>query len=190
MVMSRTVRSGRSTTSRAAGLVASVALAGAGLVLPAAPAQAATGDLSCAVTGSVTFSPALTPTRTSTKGNGTGKLSNCISGNGNFSRLQSADIAVSGPATADPSGFAGQCPALINLKVTGTFSWQDGEKSGVSFTLSDDIAAGKASITGTVTKGPLKGDTVTAAPVFTVNTDCATAGLSVLTAQSGAVEFS
>ncbi|QCX82727.1 hypothetical protein C9F11_45855 (plasmid) [Streptomyces sp. YIM 121038] len=170
----------------AAAMAVSVALASAGLILPTAPAHALTGDLACTTKATVTFSPALRPA-TESSVSATGTLPTCASANGKFSQLKSATITgTEGTATA--TGFVLRCPALLTVTATATLAWQNGEKSRISFTLSTDPSQG-VKLSGTVTSGPMEGDTLYAVPVVTLNTSCPMAGLNTLTAVTGALIF-
>lgn len=170
-------------------LAASAALAGAGLLLPATTAQAADIDLTCALSVQGNFSPPLSPSNpSSTVSVPQGALKGCTSPNGKFSQLKSADIAALGSATAD-GPFAGQCPAELNAHLTGTFTWNNGQTSGFTFTLTLNITKGTVQLSGTVTSGPMAGATIAVEPAITINTDCAFAGLERMSAVAGAVEF-
>lgn len=169
-------------------MAASAALAGAGLLLPATTAQAAVNDLTCAGQANVSIKPALNPSNTSSTAKvETGNLTTCLSPNGHFSQLKSATITGSGPASA--SGFLLQCPVQLTVTANGIFTWQNGTKSGFTFTLSIDLSKGTVQLSGKVTNGPMTGDTILAALVPTINVDCSTHGLTSLTAVTGAATF-
>ncbi|MEG8179436.1 hypothetical protein [Nocardia terpenica] len=136
---------------RAMALMAAAAPLGLALIaLPAAPAQAASGDLSCSATLNLSFSPALVVGGSSTVQIG-GNASGCTSSNGQHSDLTSSTLAGSGSATGAASGVF-PCGVQPTGSGTGTITWSTGATSTVSWTVTG------TSFTATVTDGQLNGD--------------------------------
>lgn len=170
-------------------LVVTLAIA-AGVVGPfsAAPAQAATGDLTCPFAGQVNFTPALTATNTTAKASLRIAVFNCISLNGTHSDLTSATWTASGTVTAAPG--LNPCSLLLKFVVTGPVIWSPAdEQSTFTGTFNTNPSAGPITIKADVTKGVLAGDTASAALLPIPNVDCLVNGLSGLTAVTGLVFF-
>lgn len=188
MMMRYAIRSRRAVQGVGA-LAASAALASAGLLLPATPAQAADVDLICEASAAGNFSPPLSPSNTSSIVTVTrAALTGCSSPNGKFSQLKSANVTGSGPANAS-GPFLDQCAVLLKTTVNGTITWQNHDESGLTFTLNSNITKGTVQLSGKVTSGPLTGDTIRALLVPTLNLDCATAGTKSIMAEGGPVSF-
>ncbi|MFF4410184.1 hypothetical protein [Streptomyces sp. NPDC001404] len=171
-------------------LVASLAMAVAGLAIPAAsPAHAAVGDLTCTAAATVNLSPALTPGGSTTISSVNGVFDNCVSANGKFSRLANAGVENASGTASAPSA-PGQCPALFTIKGGATLVWNTGERSTLKFVLSTNPGGGTATLNITVTNGPLEDDTI--APVvvqINPNLDCVTNGLKSITTHETQVFF-
>ncbi|MBF6059787.1 hypothetical protein IU500_01305 [Nocardia terpenica] len=140
---------------RAMALMAAAAPLGLALIaLPAAPAQAASGDLSCSATLNLSFSPALVVGGSSTAQIG-GNVSGCTSSNGQHSDLTSGPISGSGSGTGASNPIF-PCGVSPNGSGTGTITWSTGATSTVSWQVQG------TSFTATVTDGQLSGDAITA----------------------------
>jgi hypothetical protein len=151
----------------------------AGLVTAAPPASATLGDLTCFTNAAIYFSPALRAGGTSAV---TATVSGvgCVSLNGNYPDLQSFTANLSGSATA-ASLPINPCSLLLTIAATGqTLNWNTGQQSTFNATLNTNPLAGTLSLTGTMTGGPLAGDTLLFVPVVVPNLDCLTAGLTSL----------
>ncbi|WP_190823467.1 hypothetical protein [Saccharopolyspora pogona] len=172
---------------RGAVLTAALALAATAVVVsPAAPAQAALGDLLCPYSsGYAVFEPPLQSgvTSTVTAHVSTNNPLPCHSPNGSHPELAWYDEAVNGTATvSDVVDGGGLCNLLFTLTGTGRLTWSDGTTSDDEITFQTDPAKPQTlGGSATITRGTLQGDTVTIAEgVITPNLDCATAGLSRL----------
>ncbi|WP_433654215.1 hypothetical protein ACQPW1_26370 [Nocardia sp. CA-128927] len=164
----------RILTMMAAAAPLAVALA----VLPAAPAQAADGDLSCSATFNLTLQP---PLRAGGAANVsiTGDLSGCASRNGQHADLRSGKLNGTGSATATAGGF-NPCGLLVTAKGSGTIGWVSGGDSAFTWRISPDPFTGLA-FSANVTGGQLNGDAITvSARSATPNNGCRTNGLSTL----------
>ncbi|WKX71909.1 hypothetical protein [Streptomyces sp. XD-27] len=167
-------------------LAASGTLAAASLVLPAASAHAAAGDLTCTASAELNFDPPLSGPNASAEVDASAEFSNCTSANGHYT-MASATVSATGSATAD-SGTP--CSLLFTATGTGTIAWNTGERSGYTWTVNTDPERGTITVSAEITRGPLRGDTVTAVPVAAhPNTDCAASGLSRLTLAAAEVVF-
>jgi hypothetical protein len=157
--------------------------------LGVAPAHAATGDLVCLASGTVTFNPALTLTNTTSNVTASTLLKNCASPNGMHTDLKNAIAASSGSATS--AGGINPCSLLLDVKATGAFTWQpSGQKSNFEDAVVTNPSDGTIHINGRVTSGPLNGDPVTIAPIVGhPNLDCAVNGLKSLTFEAAVVVF-
>ncbi|MFI7004545.1 hypothetical protein [Nocardia sp. NPDC050175] len=165
----------RILTMMAAAAPLAVALA----VLPAAPAQAADGDLSCSATFKLTLDP---PLRAGggAKVSVSGDLSNCASRNGQHADLRSGKLTGTGSATATAGGF-NPCGLLVTAKGNGTIGWVSGSDSSFGWRIDPDPFTGLA-FSANVTGGQLKGDAITvSARDAQPNAGCRTNGLSTLT---------
>lgn len=151
-------------------------------------ARAAAGDLTCTVSLAFTFSPPLTTTTTTTSAQASAQVSDCISPNGNFSSLASATVQAN--ATATSQGGV-PCDVLLTISGAGTLTWNTGQTSGYSFTISTNPIQGTITVSATVTSGPLAGDAVTLLPIeANPNLDCAVNGLSSLTSVAAQAVYS
>ncbi len=162
-----------------------LALAVAGITVcgglaTAAPASATLGDLTCAINGQLYASPALTAGSTSSV-TANASLVGCVSTTGQT--MTSGTLVASGTVTA-ASLPINPCALLFSLPVTGTMTWNTGQQSTLAVTFSTNPLAGTVGAFGTVTSGPLAGDTLIALPVLaTPNLNCLTAGLTTLAVQ-------
>jgi hypothetical protein len=148
--------------------------------LAASSGQAATGDLVCTVAGQIDFSPPLTATNTTADATVGGGLVDCVSPNGNYSRLTSGVRTGTG-AVSRRLGTAPCAPAMT-IGEGAVLTWNTGEKSKFEITVNTDPTSGAITISAYFTHGPLAGDTANAYPiVLHTNVDCATNGLTQLT---------
>ncbi len=152
----------------------------------AAPASATLGDLTCTLNAQLYFSPALTAGSTSAttvSGNAVG----CVSLTGQT--MTSGAVAGSGTTTA-ASLPINPCALLFSVTLTATFTWNTGQQSTLTVTFSTNPLAGTVGAFGTVTSGPLAGDTLIALPVLaTPNLNCLTAGLTTLAGPLAVITF-
>jgi hypothetical protein len=162
--------------SRAGLLLISALVAATGLV-GATPANAEVGDLTCISTNSTgTFSPALRLLPQADTVTFTNDLQNCTSTNG---------VDLTGATTPNTTG-TGQldCLALGNLSGTGEFQWSNNRQDSF-FTWKTSGGLGASFLfTGTITSGPLAGDTFQGvAPPISLLTfyTCLTSGLASIT---------
>lgn len=152
------------------------------------PARAAVGDLTCTVSLVFTFSPPLTTTRTTTSAQASAQVADCISPNGHFSSLTSGTVQANATATSQ-GGIP--CNLLLTISGTGAITWNTGQTSGYSFTISTNPIQGTITVSATVTSGPMAGDVVTLLPVeVNPNLDCAVNGLSSLTSVAAEAVYS
>ncbi|MFF3225793.1 hypothetical protein ACFYV7_23555 [Nocardia suismassiliense] len=159
-------------------LAAAAPLAAALAVLPAAPAQAADGDLSCSATLNLTLEPPLRAGG-SAKVSISGDLTNCISRNGKYTALRSGKLTAAGDATATAGGF-NPCGLLVTAKGNGTIAWVSGGDSSLAWRISPDPITG-ITFSANVTAGQLNGDAITVVPSSAQpNQGCRTNGLSTL----------
>lgn len=159
-------------------MAATAPLAVALAILPAAPAQAADGDLSCSATLDLTLTPPLRAGGDA-KVSVSGDLSGCASRNGQHADLRAGKLTGAGAATATAGGF-NPCGLLVTAKGNGTIGWVSGADSTFDWRISPDPITGLA-FSATVTGGQLKGDAITvAARSATPNQGCRTNGLSTL----------
>ncbi len=149
-------------------LVAAAPLGAALIALPVAPAQAASGDLSCSAALSLTFQPALVAGGKSTT-TITGTASGCTSSNGQHTDLTAGTLSGSGSATGSGSIFF-PCGVSPTASGTATVSWKKGTTSTVAW----KVAGG--SFTASVTDGELKGDKLTASLDGLPQASCGTNG--------------
>lgn len=150
--------------------------------LTVAPAHAAVGDLTCAVTAQATFSPSLKPGVVNANVSVTGNLTGCTL---NGIVLPSGQLTGSG--TASSTGGVGQCGLLLTAQFpTVLVTWSTGQTSNLTFTAS--TSPPNLSLSGTVTSGELNVDSVSAALVAVPNLLCVFTGLSSATI-TGAVSF-
>jgi hypothetical protein len=154
---------------------------GVGALLSGGSAQAAAGDLVCTATAQINFTPALTVFNTSAKASASGGLVSCLSPNGRYPNLRSA--AITGSGTATSAGGLNPCSLLVTIDLNATAGWSPtGQKSKAIFTVNTDLAAGSATFGGSVSSGPLAGDSVTPVGAVVVpNADCLLNGLKSLT---------
>ncbi|MBF6332913.1 hypothetical protein [Nocardia transvalensis] len=143
-------------------------LAAALIALPAAPAQAAEGDLRCSASVSIAFQPPLVAGGRSDAQIG-GNLRDCTSPNGRNPDLTSGTLAGSGSATATPNIFL-PCGVSPSGNGTGTITWSTGATSTVSWEVSG------MTFSATVTDGKLAGDAITAAVNGLPQTTCGPQG--------------
>ncbi|WP_405164087.1 hypothetical protein OG203_02920 [Nocardia sp. NBC_01499] len=159
-------------------MAAAAPLAAALAVLPAAPAQAADGDLSCSATFNLTLDP---PLRAGGGANVSisGDLSDCTSSNGQHAALAAGKLKATGAATATAGGF-NPCGLLVTAKGNGTLAWVSGGNSSFAWRISPDPITGLA-FSANVTDGQLNGDAITVSPKSAQpNAGCRTSGLSTL----------
>lgn len=150
------------------------------LSITATDARADTGDLTCTGNFEFSFDPPLTATNTTADANVGGGLVDCLSPNGNFSRLKWGVRTGTGTATR-PLGTA-PCAPVMTISEGAVLDWNTGEKSKFTITVNTDPNAGSLTISALFTHGPLAGDTAKAYPiVLHTNADCATNGLTQLT---------
>ena len=143
--------------------------------LSVAPAQAATGDLTCTAIWQIDFSPALTASQTTSNASMVVGLSNCVSLNGAFRNLKAGTMTGSGPAQS--LGVV-NCDPLLTIELSLQISWTDGQQSKLTATVNSNPLAGTVGFNGLVNGGVLKGDSVFAAGPFVPNADCLLKGLS------------
>ncbi|WP_107656013.1 hypothetical protein [Nocardia suismassiliense] len=166
--------------SRTATILAAVApLATALIFLPAAPAQAAEGDLSCSATIEFTFDPALRANGSS-KVTISGDFTACSSPNGKHADLGSGRLQGTGSATATAGGF-NPCRLLISVQGDGTIGWAPGGTSTFDWEITHVPFTGGIELSANVTGGELNGDAITLSEhSATSNPGCDTEGLSTL----------
>lgn len=173
---------------RALSITALLALLSFVTLVSGPPARAAVGDLNCTVSLVFTFSPPLTLTRTTTSAQASAQVSACFSPNGLFSSLTSGTVLAN--ATATSQGGT-PCNLLLTITGTGAITWNTGQISDYSFTISTNPLQGTITVSATVTSGPLAGDAVTLLPVeVNPNLDCALNGLSSLTSVAAEAVYS
>ncbi|MFI5776208.1 hypothetical protein [Nocardia sp. NPDC051570] len=158
---------------RTLALLAAAAPLGAALI-GLAPAQAASGDLSCSASLSLAFQPALVAGGQSTA-TITGTTSNCTSSNGQHTDLTSGTVSGSGAGTG-ASSFLFPCGVQPSGNGTATITWSSGATSTIGWQTSG------TSFSATVTAGQLQGDalqaSVNGAPQATCAPDGGMAGVS------------
>lgn len=143
-------------------------------------AGAEVGDLTCTGNFDFTFDPPLTATSTTADADVGGGLVDCVSPNGNYSRLLWGVRTGHGTASR-PLGTA-PCAPLMTISEGAVLDWNTGEKSKFEITVNTDPTGGQPTISAYFTHGPLAGDTANAYPiVLHTNPDCAINGLSRLT---------
>lgn len=157
-------------------IVAGLLLSIAGIV----PAHAAPGDLTCTGNFQFDFSPPLTATSTTADATVGGGLVNCLSSNGQYTRLKSGVRTGTGTATRSTGE---NCLPVMTIVEEAVLTWNTGAKSKFDITVNTDPTAGRVTISAYFTKGPLAGDTANAYPVVHPNVDCATTGLTQLTSE-------
>ncbi|MGO1056356.1 hypothetical protein [Crossiella sp. CA198] len=160
-------------------LLAACAALLATMFLPHA-ASAAVGDLTCTGNFQFDFDPPLTATNTTANAVVGGGLVNCLSLNGQYTRLKSG-VRVGQGTVSRPLGLL-PCVPVMTIRETAVLTWNTGEVSEFEITVNTDPLAGPITISALFTSGPLAGDTANAFPVvLNPNLDCATAGLTQLT---------
>ncbi|MEJ2854227.1 MULTISPECIES: hypothetical protein [unclassified Saccharothrix] len=143
-------------------------------------AHAATGDLTCTGNFQFNFTPPLTATNTTSTADVGGGLVDCVSPNGQYTRLKSGVRTGTGTVTR-PLGTAPCAPAMT-ITEGAVLTWNTGEKSKFRITVNTDPTADRLTISAYFTSGPLAGDTANAYPiVLHTNADCAVNGLTQLT---------
>lgn len=182
--MHHTGRAQRSrwTTRRRTATTTLVALVTAMLVssIIVPSAHAATGDLTCTGNFQFNFAPPLTATNSTADADVGGGLVDCVSPNGQYSRLKSGVRTGTGTATRE-LGLA-PCAPVITITEGAVLTWNTGEKSRFRITVNTDPTAGRLTVSAYFTSGPLAGDTANAYPiVLHTNPDCALNGLTQLT---------
>lgn len=149
-------------------------------------AQAAIGDLACTGNFEFTFDPPLTTTNTTADADVGGGLVDCLSLNGNYSRLQWGIRTGHGTAHR-PLGLV-PCAPVMTITEGAVLTWNTGEESTFEITINTNPLNGNVTISAYFTGGPLEGDTANAFPVVLhPNLDCATHGLTQLTSDFLAV---
>lgn len=161
----------KNTRSRLIAVLAAFGLLVAGLTLVgSSPAAAATGDLTCGVVNlTITFSPPLSATQPNSTATGTGTISQCLSPNGAYSQLTSANITGTGSAAYSP-------PTNATIQGKAKFAWNNGQTSNFTFDVNSNVTTPK--FQANITSGPLKGDTSvpTGPAVFVPNVDAPICG--------------
>ena len=137
------------------GLLVVVALTTSSLLLPQSPAHAAPGDLTCAESESVSYSPGLLTTRRPVD----------VSVHNTLSCKSLTDPAVTGgQVRATVRGLDRSCTDLA-ASGSGSYAitWNTGDTSTISYTRSANYVLGTLVIveSGTVTAGRFAGDSVT-----------------------------
>ncbi|QIS18870.1 hypothetical protein [Nocardia terpenica] len=154
-------------------------------------AQAATVDLTCPATNfQLNFTPPLSGTNKTATVTGSAALAECTTTNPAYRDLQSGDVTnVKGTATVSSHVPDGLCGVLFTATGTATIQWQPaGKDSNLTFTVSTDPTSPSGiALSATITSGPLKGDTVTAAGTAVPN--CTTNGLASFTSTNTVVVF-
>ncbi|GAA5072856.1 hypothetical protein [Nocardia iowensis] len=159
-------------------IAAAAPLAAALVALPAAPAQAAQGDLTCSATFNLTLDPPLRAGAAASVAI-SGNLDNCTSPNGRYTSIRSGTLTGTGSATATAGGF-NPCRLLVSANGNGTIDWSAGSDSTFAWRITPDPITGM-SFSANVTGGQLNGDTITVVPRSAQpNQGCATNGLSTL----------
>jgi hypothetical protein len=143
-------------------------------------AGAEVGDLTCTGNFQFTFDPPLTATNTTADAGVGGGLVDCMSPNGNWTRLTWGVRTGTGTATRDLG--AAPCAPVMRISEGAVLTWNTGEKSKFEITINTDPTSGKLTISAYFTHGPLAGDIANAYPiVLHTNADCAANGLTQLT---------
>lgn len=143
-------------------------------------ADAETGDLTCTGNFQFTFDPPLSATNTTADAEVGGGLVDCMSPNGNYTRLTWGVRTGTGTASRDLG--AAPCAPVMTISEGAVLTWNTGEKSKFEITINTDPTSGSLTISAYFTRGPLAGDTANAFPiVLHTNADCATNGLTQLT---------
>ncbi|WP_043628971.1 hypothetical protein [Nonomuraea candida] len=144
----------RVTSARAAVCGAVLALLGPLGMAYAGPAHAIGQDVICSIDGTNTlaFSPKLRLAEQAVTMTGTGTYPTCVSSD--------PDIT-SGTSTIFGQGSLGCLSG--SMPATETVTWNTGESSTISYTVTLNLFAGQAAfvVVGTVTAGKFAGDTVT-----------------------------
>ncbi|TDV53940.1 hypothetical protein [Actinophytocola oryzae] len=157
-------------------------------VLAPPTAQAALGDLTCALNAAyLTFTPPLKAGQSSSV-NGYANLTGCVSLT-SYGRLTRATIAASGTVTAAPG--INPCGLILDMPLTGQVTWDTGETSDINVLLSTQLSSLPVLVGIDVTSGPLVGDSAnnTVVPAPVPNLDCAIVGLQTLTVPVLAISF-
>jgi len=169
------------TRRRRSWTLATLALVGGALALafsvPTAPA--ATGDLVCTVAGQFEFSPPLTATNHTAALTETASVFACNSPNGQHSDIKSG--LAEGTGTATSAAGLNPCSALLTIDINVKVRWEPNAGQSRAVFHINTNPSGPVTITGTVTSGVLKGDSVTFIGALVPNADCALNGLSSLT---------
>ncbi|RZS41147.1 hypothetical protein EV193_103467 [Herbihabitans rhizosphaerae] len=148
--------------------------------ITAPPALAEQGDLACTGNFQFNFTPPLTSTTTTADAEVRGGLVDCVSPNGNYTRLKSGVRTGFGTVNR-PAGLE-SCSPVMTITEGAVLTWNTGEKSKFAITVNTDPSNGRITISAYFTSGPLAGDTANAFPiVLHTNGDCAVNGLSQLT---------
>jgi len=155
-------------------------------LLGAAPAHAATPDLTCTFGSAYLSLDSPLQAGQSAYFQGYANLTGCTSSDG-YSNLTQAPVAFSGIATAAPG--TNPCALILDLKFTGGIYWPDGEITGLAGSLSTNPADPPLGLSLKPTSGPLAGDTAAALPVVVPNLNCLLAGLNSLSAPLFIVSF-
>ncbi|MBP2472753.1 hypothetical protein JOF53_001625 [Crossiella equi] len=174
--------------TRTAAVVLAVATLFSSAVAAPPPAQAALGDLTCALDAAyLTFTPPLKAGQSSTI-TGYANLTGCLSLTG-YSRLTRATIEATGTVTAAPG--VNPCGLILDMPLTGQVAWNTGETSDITALLSTQLSQLPVLVGIEVTSGPLAGDTAnnTIVPAPVPNLDCLVNGLQTLTVPVLALSF-
>jgi hypothetical protein len=166
---------------RMAAAALAVMLAGTFAVSTTTRARAAVGDLACLVPFVLSFDPPLTSVdRTSDIGL-SGTLLDCLSADGQYSRLTSGRLTGSG--SAESADLPLPCPLAFTATGTADVLWNTGERSKLTFSVNSNPTSSAAALglTAKVVDGPLTKDQATATPTVLPNLDCLTSGLKELT---------
>ncbi|WP_156325588.1 hypothetical protein [Nonomuraea sp. SBT364] len=128
----------------------------------AGPAHAIGQDVLCSIDGTNTlaFSPKLRLTQQAVTMTGTGNYPTCVSSDPDIS---------SGTSTISGQGSLGCLSG--SMPATETVTWNTGESSTISYTVTLNLVAGQTAfaVIGTVTAGKFAGDTVTSEGVTIAN---------------------
>ncbi|RDI65651.1 hypothetical protein DFR76_106523 [Nocardia pseudobrasiliensis] len=151
------------------------------LSVPAAPAQASGGDLTCSVNLEFYFDPAL-------KADGsanvdiTGTLEGCTSMNGRHDQLSASTIKATAQATAT-AARGGKCGLAISADGSGTLGWVSGATSSFALRITPGSSNG-LSIDAAVSDGELKADSISLLTLGAqTNQKCGSRGLTTLSIQ-------
>ncbi|WP_146108138.1 hypothetical protein V5P93_003858 [Actinokineospora auranticolor] len=144
--------------------------------------------MTCNVNVHLSFSPALTATRTTADVVAVATVVNCPSPSGNRNDRQAGSVS---DATGTITSLGGvPCNLLATITGSGTVDWSpDGGRTTFDFTVNTNPLNGLIALRTAQTSGPLAGTTSLTVAAANPNLGCALGGLSSLTVPIGQIRF-